>query len=60
MENSHSQVCDTENSQCDVRWTSDVADVISKHLVNIRVAAFFYKTTNIKTFCLMKTVDLIF
>lgn len=29
MENSNLQVCDTENSQCDVTWKSDVADVIS-------------------------------
>ena len=44
MENSYSQVCDIENSQCDVTWKSDVADVISKHLANMRVAAFFNKT----------------
>lgn len=55
MEISHSQVCDTVNSQCDVTLKSDVADVISKHL-----AAFFYKTSATKTFFLKKTIDLIF
>lgn len=61
MENSHSQVCDIENSQCDVTWKSDVADVISKHLVNMRATALFYKTSDIKAlFILMKTMDLIF
>ncbi len=48
MENSHSQVCDIENSQCDVTWKSDVADVISKHLVNMRATALFYKTSDTK------------
>lgn len=50
MENSNLQVCDIENSQCDVTWKSDVPDVISKHLVNIRVGAFFYNTSDTITF----------
>lgn len=44
MENCYLQVCDTKNGQCDVTWKSVVADVISDHLVNTRVAVFLYKS----------------
>lgn len=48
MENSHLQVWDSENSQYDVTWKSDVADVIWKYLVNMRVTLFSYKASDAK------------